>query len=182
MDDLAGIDSLQEGAGTYALILRSHSKATTQVGRWGRINLEMGHYIYIGSAFGPGGVQARVSRHFRKEKRKHWHIDYLREFMIPVGAWYTLDCKRLEHIWARALAEMSGISCIQRFGCSDCNCHSHLFYTSTESALTLVSGVVGGDVETSFYRDAAQNETLCRHSDSSRHRILVRRRTIRRFR
>jgi Uri superfamily endonuclease len=80
MDDLAGIDSLREGAGTYALILRSHSKATTQVGRWGRINLETGYYIYIGSAFGPGGVRARVSRHFRKEKRKHWHIDYLRKY------------------------------------------------------------------------------------------------------
>ncbi|MFQ5579314.1 MAG: DUF123 domain-containing protein [Nitrospiria bacterium] len=49
--------------GTYALILQSRSEARGQVGRLGQINLKPGYYIYVGSAFGPGGVQARVSRH-----------------------------------------------------------------------------------------------------------------------
>jgi len=145
---------MESRAGTYALILRSRSKATTQVGRWGRIDVEAGYYVYIGSAFGPGGVQARVSRHFRKEKRRHWHIDYLREFVSPIGAWYSHDGQRLEHIWARLLSDMSGMSSIGRFGSSDCNCQSHLFYASTKSALTLVSSVIGGEVKSLSYRDA----------------------------
>lgn len=145
---------MESHSGTYAPILRSRSKATTQVGRRGRIDLETGYYIYIGSAFGPGGVQVRVSRHFRKEKRKRWHIDYLREFVSPVGVWYTYDRKRLEHVWARLLWNVSGISSFQRFGCSDCNCQSHLFYTSTKSALALVSRIVGGEVKLLSYRHA----------------------------
>jgi len=147
---------MESHSGTYALILRNRSKATTQVGRWGRIDLETGYYIYVGSAFGPGGVQARVSRHFRKEKRKHWHIDHLREFMSPVGVWYTYDRKRLEHVWARLLSDESGITSIQRFGCSDCNCQSHLFYASTKSALALVSRIVGGEVKSLSYRHAGK--------------------------
>ena len=142
-------------AGTYALILRNYSKATIQIGRWGRICVKPGYYSYIGSAFGPGGVRARVSRHLRKEKRKHWHIDYLHGFMEPVGIWYTHDRRRLEHIWARSLSDMDGIMSVHGFGCSDCNCDSHLFYAPTKSALGLVPGVDVGEVEFSHYRDVA---------------------------
>jgi Uri superfamily endonuclease len=142
-------------AGTYALILRNHSKTTTNVGRWGWISLEEGYYIYIGSAFGPGGVRARVSRHLRKKKRKHWHIDYLRDLMNPVGVWYTHDRQHLEHRWARLLSDMSCISSTHGFGCSDCKCDSHLFYAFMKSALALVPGVFGGEVETLYYRETA---------------------------
>jgi len=45
-----------------------------------KLDLLPGYYIYIGSAFGPGGVRARMLRHLRADKPKHWHIDYLREF------------------------------------------------------------------------------------------------------
>ncbi len=140
--------------GTYALILRSRSKATTQVGRWGQINLEKGYYIYVGSAFGPGGVQARVLRHIRKKKPYHWHIDHLREYLSPVGAWYTHDRKRLEHRWAHFLSGMSGISSVQRVGCSDCNCRSHLFYTSMEPDLAVFSNMVASEVKSWSYRHA----------------------------
>ncbi len=134
-------------AGTYALILRNYSKATIQIGRWGRICVKPGYYSYIGSAFGPGGLRARVSRHLRQEKRKHWHIDYLREFMEPVGAWYTHDRQRLEHIWAQSLSEMDGLISTHGFGCSDCNCDSHLFHAPTKSALDQVPRVNVGEVE-----------------------------------
>jgi Uri superfamily endonuclease len=140
--------------GTYALILRSRSKATTRVGRWGQIKLETGYYIYVGSAFGPGGVQARVLRHCRKNKSTHWHIDYLREFLNPVGAWYSQDRERLEHSWARFFSDRSGISSIQRFGCSDCKCNSHLFFTSKKPNLNHFSNLVGGDVMSWSYRHA----------------------------
>jgi len=146
--------AMKSNPGTYALILHNRSKDTTHIGRWGQIHLEAGYYIYIGSAFGPGGVKARVSRHFRKRKPKHWHIDYLRDILSPVGAWYTHDGERLEHRWAQLLSDVSGISSIQRFGCSDCNCHSHLFYTSAEPNLALFSNIVGSEVESWLYLPA----------------------------
>jgi Uri superfamily endonuclease len=133
--------------GTYALILRSNSKATTQVGRWGQINLERGYYIYVGSAFGPGGVRARVSRHFREKKPDHWHIDYLGRVLSPVDAWCSYDQERLEHRWAQALSETTEVSSIPRFGCSDCHCCSHLFYSSTVLDMGLFSKIVACKIE-----------------------------------
>jgi len=115
--------------GTYALILQSRSNGTIQVGRWGELALQPGFYIYVGSAFGPGGVKSRVSRHLSTDKRKHWHIDYLREQVMPVEVWVSNEVSHLEHIWAGILFETPGINAIKGFGCSDCKCTSHLFFT-----------------------------------------------------
>jgi len=43
--------------GTYALILRSEKRSRIQAGRWREIDVEPGYYIYVGSAFGPGGTR-----------------------------------------------------------------------------------------------------------------------------
>jgi Uri superfamily endonuclease len=115
--------------GTYALILQSDSTETIQVGRWGGLELQPGYYIYVGSAFGPGGVRARVSRHLRREVRKHWHIDYLREYVTPVEAWVSYEAEHLEHEWAGVLFGRPEMTPIQGFGCSDCQCYSHLFFS-----------------------------------------------------
>ena len=77
--------------GTYALILQCDLNDRVQIGRLGEIELRPGYYIYVGSAFGPGGVKARVERHWRTDKRKHWHIDYLREHVTPVEAWISYE-------------------------------------------------------------------------------------------
>jgi len=120
---------MKSDPGTYALILQSHSNETIQIGRWGQLNLQPGHYIYIGSASRPGGVQARVSRHLHKNKRKHWHIDYLREHITPLEVWISYAAEYLEHEWVGILSEISELIPIQGFGCSDCRCFSHLFFT-----------------------------------------------------
>jgi Uri superfamily endonuclease len=120
---------LKSDPGTYALILQSDSNETIQIGRWGQLDMQPGHYIYVGSAFGPGGVQARVSRHMRTDKQKHWHIDYLRKNVIPVEVWISYAAEHLEHEWADILFEMPELQPIQGFGCSDCGCYSHLFFT-----------------------------------------------------
>jgi len=129
--------------GTYALNLKSHSSETIQVGCWGQLGLQAGYYIYVGSAFGSGGVRARVGRHFRTEKRKHWHIDYLQEYVTPMEAWVNYEAKPFEHEWAQALNKMDEVITIQGFGCSDCRCSSHLFHLSTELKPALFSGIVG---------------------------------------
>ena len=119
--------NLKPLAGTYALVLKSESVGMVQIGQWGVLNLNRAHYIYVGSAFGPGGVKARVQRHYRASKSKHWHIDYLREVTEPVGVAYCHDSERLEHKWAQLIADAAKFFMIKGFGCTDCRCDSHLF-------------------------------------------------------
>lgn len=132
--------------GTYALVLKSRTTASAQIGRWGCLDIEPGYYIYVGSAFGPGGVQARVARHCRNTKPGHWHIDYLREQSEPVLAWSSYDPGHLEHRWAKALSEMNNASSVKGFGCSDCKCQAHLFVLRTRPTLAQFIDAVGGPV------------------------------------
>lgn len=99
------------------------------------MGLEPGYYVYVGSAFVPGGVAARVSRHLRKRKPKRWHIDYLRTHVTPSQVYISYDDERREHQWARALASTPEAQPVDGFGCSDCTCRAHLFYLATESEL-----------------------------------------------
>jgi len=119
---------MQSKPGTYVLLLESRSAAMVEVGRWGQLRLQPGYYAYVGSAFGPGGIKARVARHCRSKKRMHWHLDYLRSHLTPLAAWCSYSPNRLEHDWALTLAAETAFSPIKAFGSSDCSCISHLFY------------------------------------------------------
>ncbi len=121
--------------GTYILILRSDARRTVQIGRWGELAVQLGYYLYVGSAFGPGGVRARVSRHARKGKTLRWHVDYLREVTELERVWYSYELRHLEHDWAQMLSGLSRMAAIKGFGCSDCNCEGHLFYADREPEL-----------------------------------------------
>ena len=116
--------------GTYILILRSDITASIEIGRWGQLQLCPGYYAYIGSAFGSGGVRARVSRHCGSAKKMHWHIDYLRQHTHPVSVWYSHSRLRLEHDWARLMSGFADVRPVAGFGCSDCVCESHLFFSA----------------------------------------------------
>lgn len=129
--------------GTYALLLRSAVSAKIPIGRWGALGLEPGYYIYVGSAFGPGGVRARVLRHFSEAKKTHWHIDYLREATEAVCVWCSYERERLEHTWAQAIERMSGVACIKGFGCSDCDCAGHLFAMPAKPGNAAISRALG---------------------------------------
>ena len=128
--------------GTYALVLRSDASTCTRIGRWGYLNVRPGYYIYVGSALGPGGVLARVSRHCREHKIKHWHIDYLREYAIIESVWYSHSPIRLEHSWAEAVAKLNETEPVKGFGCSDCRCNSHLFFSASEPELSRFAAAV----------------------------------------
>ncbi len=141
-------DTMKPEPGTYALILWSESSAVAQIGRWGRLIIRPGYYVYVGSAFGPGGVFARVSRHCRANGARRWHIDYLREFASVASVWYSHAPVRLEHRWAQALPSLEGVEAIQDFGCSDCNCKAHLFFAAEEPNVAAFSSVAGGSVRT----------------------------------
>ena len=138
---------LRREPGTYAVILRSRWNRTVQIGRWGVLNLRRGYYVYVGSALGPGGLSARVSRHCRGSKAKHWHIDYLREHASPWSLWFRYSNVRLEHDWAAALARMPGAVAVNGFGCSDCRCEAHLFFVARSPSVEVFAGFVEGAVD-----------------------------------
>jgi Uri superfamily endonuclease len=90
--------------------------------------LKRGCYVYVGSAYGPGGSAVRIQHHQRVAARPHWHIDYLRAICPLVEVWFTTDATRCEHSWATALARMPGAGVpMPGFGSSDCECEAHLF-------------------------------------------------------
>jgi Uri superfamily endonuclease len=132
--------------GTYILVLQCKSNAQVEIGKWGRLDIEPGYYLYVGSAFGPGGLKARVGRHVRTGKAKRWHIDYLREYMALIDVWYSYDNQKLEHQWAQALIAVPGMNPIKGFGCSDCQCYSHLFRSVKKPVLKTFVNKAGSDI------------------------------------
>jgi len=138
---------LPDQPGTYALILRLPHPATLDVGRLGRFQFPAGWYAYAGSARGPGGLAARISRHLRSPKPLRWHVDYLRAYAWPVAVWYTVGAGKRECAWAKALARLPGASApIPRFGASDCRCPTHLIHFATPPDLRAFTRAVGGPV------------------------------------
>jgi Uri superfamily endonuclease len=113
--------------GTYALLLRADAEQTIAVGALGELTVRPGGYVYVGSAFGPGGVRARVRRHARADGARHWHVDYLRSGTTLEAVWYTHDPTRRECAWAAALRSRADVDVpLGGFGASDCDCSSHL--------------------------------------------------------
>jgi len=117
---------LPPSSGTYALILELPTPTEITVGSLGPISFDAPFYLYVGSAFGPGGVGARLRHHLRDAVRPHWHIDYLRRAAGIRDIWVTQDERRLECEWYLAATRLRGASSIAGFGSSDCTCPSHL--------------------------------------------------------
>ena len=113
----------QEGG--YALVLHLPSRRSITVGKLDYIEFPRGYYIYFGSAL--GGLQARLARHLRHEKKLHWHADYLSAEVPWIQAWQLLDGQRWRCVWARSAAAAPGVSLpAPGFGSSDCRCGTHL--------------------------------------------------------
>ncbi len=130
------MDDLEPRAGTYALLMQSARQGTVRIGRLGVLEQAPGHYIYVGSALGPGGLRSRVGRHRRRSKKRHWHIDHLRARTRLEAVWVVYDPGRNEHVWAEAMRALSGASVpLAGFGASDCGCETHLFHYAAPPSL-----------------------------------------------
>jgi Uri superfamily endonuclease len=117
--------------GSYVLALTAAAPFRLRSGALGERLLDAGVYMYVGSAFGPGGLRARLSRHWTGAERLRWHVDYLRRHTHPLAAWYQPQSQPMEHIWARVLGAGRGVApAWPGFGASDCRCATHLFYAS----------------------------------------------------
>lgn len=117
---------LQDGKNqTYILIIENKANKRIKVGKWGVLYFKKGYYLYIGSA--KKNLNARIKRHLAKNKKKFWHIDYL----------LSSNHIFIKEVWVSKIVSECQIaqkffnnrySFINKFGSSDCNCFSHLFF------------------------------------------------------
>lgn len=125
---------LPRSPGTYALLLCLEPGGAIKVGRRGYCPFPAGFYVYVGSARGPGGLSARITRHLirctaRKVESPHWHIDNLLPRALPLAVWLAEGDQRRECAWAQALIGMDGATVpVPGFGSSDCRCPAHLVH------------------------------------------------------
>ena len=121
MTEVAGLEDLPAAAGAYALLLRLGEPLDLR----GAL-LMPGDYVYAGSAYGPGGIRARVARHARSDKASHWHIDRLTPAAALAGV-LALPGGRECDVIARIEREPRSNVPIAGFGSSDCRvCAAHL--------------------------------------------------------
>jgi len=102
---------------SYVLIMQNDGEREIEVGKLGKFKFKPGFYYYVGSA----RRISRVARHFGEKKRR-WHIDYISDEFELIGA-------ILFKIGECELAGKIKLEKIPGFGCSDCSCESHLFYS-----------------------------------------------------
>ena len=116
--------------GIYILFIWLSRNMKVRVGSLGGIALRKGTCLYIGRA--KTNLGARIARHYRKEKRLFWHIDYLlsQKGAEIKEAWAgsgLKECKLAQKIFLLPSSRL-----IRSFGSSDCRCPGHLFYTNRE--------------------------------------------------
>lgn len=131
--------------GIYCLVLKNFS-CTARVGALGEIAFLAGWHCYIGSALGPGGL-VRLERHLnlatKKDKKPKWHIDYLLtdpRFAVA----YAVSAPTKERLECRLADAFSrGGTGVPGFGCSDCDCFTHLLYRSRDPKREIVAAFSG---------------------------------------
>jgi len=119
--------------GSYFLVMRLKGDRAVRT-KAREFHLRGGYYVYVGSAM--NSLEKRVMRHFAKEKRLHWHIDYLlkeaellRAYLIPSG-------KRLEE---RLSLEVSRFGePVPGFGAGDVKVSTNLYRFDEEPDWVLV--------------------------------------------
>lgn len=151
-------------AGSYAITWALDIAVDLQVGRLGAAAFPAGRYIYLGSAFGPGGLRARLRHHMNIAAKPHWHLDYLRPCLRPTGILWSDAPERLECAWARALAGRPGVfPPVLGFGSSDCacGCPAHLLSLPPEmDNLALPAVLLSEMCGNTLYRLAFEKERI----------------------
>ncbi len=109
--------------GIYVLEIELEKDRQIEIGALGKISFEKGRYAYVGSA--QNSVEKRVQRHLSDTKKLHWHIDYFLDHTKITKIHIKKAGKEQECITAKKIQENN--KPIEKFGCSDCSCVSHLF-------------------------------------------------------
>jgi len=144
------LDSEAHDSGVYIMVMHLDHELDLEIGSKGMMHFNAGYYMYVGSA--KANLTKRIERHKRKRKKMHWHLDYFRGHCemiaavpirtsgLPLESWslthepypsmpsmpdpdvdVSVECALADAV--RAIAEWD----VPKFGCSDCDCTSHLF-------------------------------------------------------
>lgn len=123
-------DRMTKGAYFLGIELEAPIRLTPAV--LGGPEMEPGLYLYCGSAYGPGGLDARINRHLKRRKKLRWHVDRLTtrgrvRFVgrVPEGR----ECALVSQFSALSKSSFP----VPGFGSSDCKvCPSHLIKVDAE--------------------------------------------------
>ena len=129
----------ERGSGLYQLVIVLKKGRFITVGRRGRFFFPAGYYVYTGS--GQRGLESRIARHLRKQKKMRWHIDYLLQYGQVLEVKRYGDDKECE-LSRRVEGLPGGRVVVQGFGSSDCRCRTHLFHFRRNPASDLGNGRV----------------------------------------
>ncbi len=112
--------------GAYVLLIELGAPLALEVASLACAVLPAGRYAYCGSAYGPGGLKARIGRHLRADKAHRWHVDHL------TGAGRIVDFRAVPggrecDLLDRLLEAPGAVVPVPGFGSSDCRaCPAHL--------------------------------------------------------
>ncbi|MCD6571385.1 MAG: GIY-YIG nuclease family protein [Deltaproteobacteria bacterium] len=125
---------------TYILEIKKDEDAAVCIGALGKIPFKKGTYFYIGSA--KKNLYSRIKRHIKREKKLFWHIDYLlnQKDCYINNIWFTdtEECKA-----AQLFSSIVVSRPIEKFGCSDCRCRTHLFYVRDNNEIGGILSQIG---------------------------------------
>jgi len=108
--------------GTYLLFLKVE-RDTFVKSKSKEWYIKAGLYVYVGSAF--NNLEKRIERHLKKEKKKHWHIDFLLEKAQVVKVLKIISDERLEERISKYFCQLYQV--IPKFGSTDLKTCGNLF-------------------------------------------------------
>lgn len=120
--------------GLYQLRIHLKRPVKVRVGALGRCKFAAGWYVYTGSA--RNGLDQRIRRHLRRDKKQHWHIDYLLAAADHIEAFVLSDAGLTECELHAVLT--GGKVAVPGFGASDCRCPSHLAWFRRSPKIGLI--------------------------------------------
>jgi Uri superfamily endonuclease len=126
--------------GVYILKIKLETEKEIKIGALGKKIFSPGYYFYAGTA--QRNLEARIKRHYSRDKNFHWHIDYfLAEAELEKDFVFELS-REAECFLAQILKENGGKTPVSGFGASDCSCGSHLIYFPLKTGKTIVEDLI----------------------------------------
>jgi len=113
--------------GIYQLLIHLPENISVVIGKKGRFRFPKGYYVYTGSAL--NGLEKRIGRHLKKNKKHFWHIDYLLDFASIKEVYFFTNSKLEEcALNLKMLGKPDAKIIMPKFGASDCRCPAHLVF------------------------------------------------------
>ncbi len=148
--------ALPAAGGAYALTVDLSAALPLRLGRRPPVVLPAGRYVYCGSAYGPGGLRARVGRHLRRGKPVRWHVDRLTAAGRVVEVLVRPDGDECG-LFAALAACPGAVVPLPGFGSSDCRrCPAHLLRLPPDFSVgngTAGQAYMAGEVAAAGHRE-----------------------------